>query len=79
MSRKLPSRRAVVEGVAEQPVAVDGDRREQAGLVAEVVRRGRVGDAGAPGDAAQRQAAGPASSIVAMAARNSAARRSPWW
>ena len=44
-----------VEGVAEQPVAVDGDRCEQAGLVAEVVCRGRVRDAGSPGDAAQRQ------------------------
>ena len=43
------------EGVGEQVVALRGDGGEQAGFVAEVVRRRGVGDPGAAGQLAQAQ------------------------
>ena len=49
-----------VESVAESPVALHGDRREQPGLVAEVVGGGGMGHAGSAGDLTQPERGWPA-------------------
>ena len=49
-----------VESVAESPVALHGDRREQPGLVAEVVGGGGMGHAGPAGDLTHPERGWPA-------------------